>query len=1139
MVDFFLNEIPFPAVVLRIAEGEPLCITHTNKAFQELHQEKNWLTCIPELQDWCTKIWADGRNATIVQSNQKEIIVTSCKQDATQVQLEVSILPVSEKKDVQILCSIQPVSKKQPSNNYNNLIERSNDLCVILTAKGEYSYLSPGFPTMLGYTEAELIGTNSFELVHPEDLSGTLSAFQRLGAELSVQAPPYRYKKKDGSWCWLQSVGTNLPATDAIHSIVVNSIDITALVEAQQSLKLTNERYQLIYKASNDALYDWDILEDTFYWGEGFYRLFGYPQEAAPFRLATWISLTHHSDSEKEQERWEQFLNDPNQFSWKNKFRFRKADGSYAYVEEVAYLIRDEKGKPVRMIGSLRDKTESKLALFNRQLEQEIIQFFKSDKSLPSILQDVSDYLAKEGSFILSEIWLLNTRQDKMQLVAYYSNEQTLSTFYNENLTIHEMPFGTGMPGSVWQSRELEQWDQERIEKDFLRKDAAFEIGIQTIIGLPLLHNGQLLGTMVLGRTSINKAEELSTHVLESLQLSLGTEIKRKQQEEEMRLIFESAPDIMAIVSPDGYFTKVNPTFCTIMGYSSAELTGQPFHNFVHPDDVLHTLKVFSETIPLNKKAVNLVNRYITKTGEHRWISWSTSEVFGEENFAFAYGRDITEMKELEELFDNTSKLARVGSWEINMSDKYIFCSKITRQLLELKEGLQLRLNNRLEYIRESSKERVRRLLQAALFDQKPWDIEVEIRTAKGKSRWVRLIGQASFYKGRCVRIYGSIQDIHEKKLVQLQLEEANDRFERVSSATNDAIWDWDLTQNRLIWNDSFRKIFGYPIKPEGSNPMEWKDMVHPDDLPELMKKIQQAIIEPEHHTIDIEFRFRKSDGNYAFVSNKSTLIRNKEGEVFRMVGALSDISVRKNFESSLKNLNLELKRINHELAGSNAELEQFAFVASHDLQEPLRMITGFLTMLEKKYGPQLDEKANQYIYFAVDGAKRMRGIILDLLEYSRVGRMNTNRELVDANLIMKEVEQLLQNQVQEKSVQLITDPLPSILTYRIPLQQVLQNLVSNAIKYSQPGRVPIIHVTCKEQDQHWEFSVKDNGIGIEAGYKEKVFVIFQRLNYTPEIPGSGMGLAIAKKIIDWQGGEIWLDSVVGEGSTFYFTIPK
>jgi light-regulated signal transduction histidine kinase (bacteriophytochrome) len=202
-------------------------------------------------------------------------------------------------------------------------------------------------------------------------------------------------------------------------------------------------------------------------------------------------------------------------------------------------------------------------------------------------------------------------------------------------------------------------------------------------------------------------------------------------------------------------------------------------------------------------------------------------------------------------------------------------------------------------------------------------------------------------------------------------------------------------------------------------------------------------------------------------------------------------------------------------------------------------MITGFLTMLEKKYGPQLDSKANQYIYFAVDGAKRMRGIILDLLEYSRVGRMNTTLELVNPELLIREVKQLLQNQIEEKSATIINNPLPGIATYKIPLQQVLQNLVSNALKYSHPDRKPEVLISVTDQQSYWQFSVQDNGIGIEPDAHEKIFVIFQRLNYTPDIPGSGMGLAIAKKIIEWQGGKIWVESEPGQGSTFYFTLPK
>lgn len=168
-----------------------------------------------------------------------------------------------------------------------------------------------------------------------------------------------------------------------------------------------------------------------------------------------------------------------------------------------------------------------------------------------------------------------------------------------------------------------------------------------------------------------------------------------------------------------------------------------------------------------------------------------------------------------------------------------------------------------------------------------------------------------------------------------------------------------------------------------------------------------------------------------------------------------------------------------------------------------------------------------------------MRGIILDLLEYSRVGRMNTTLEQVNPELLIREVKQLLHNQIEEKSATINYNPLPRILTYKIPLQQVLQNLVSNALKYSHPDCKPSVMISVLDKQSHWEFSVQDNGIGIEPDAHDKIFVIFQRLNYAPDIAGSGMGLAIAKKIIEWQGGKIWVESEPGLGSTFYFTLPK
>lgn len=1008
MFKTILNEIPKPAVVLQIPEGEKLCIHCSNSAFDQLPYKDRIFSDNPTLTAYCLQLLAAIDQVSPdnpIKGNQTIKIPGAAEKQELQIEFTV----LKEATGPSILAILQIADQAGVQFENKPVIGDAGDICVILNSEGNYLSISDQFMEIMGYKAAEVIGTNVFDLVHPEDRKLVKENFQRLQQEVSVFAPPFRFLKKDQSWCWLQSVGTNLIETDPGKAIVVTSKDITQLVQAQQELQLSNERYQLISKASKDALYDWDIKQDIFYWGDGFNRLFGYPITGQPFRLANWIELMHRQDIIKHEQRWKKFWSDPGQNSWTNEFRFRKADGSYTYVEEIAYLIRDMEGSPIRMIGTVRDVSEAKLARNRKQLEQNITQLFRSTRPLNQILQQVVDYLAQLGHFELSEIWLCSSRQDKMRLIAYHWNSKTAPHFYPENKSVTEIKKGKGFIGKIWQTRQPEFWSKAQINKEFVRAKEAQEAGIQSISGIPLTANNQLIGAVVFGRTWNTGEEAFTVSIIEAVQHSLGAEIKRKQQEDEMRLMFESSPDILAIISPDGFFTRVNPAFCKIMGYSAYELTSKPFHYFVHPDDLEYSLRTFSETLIIDEKATNFVNRYITKSGEHRWISWSSSEVFGDENQAFAYGRDITEMKQLEELIDSTSKLARVGSWEINMADKKIFCSKITRDILELKPNQHLHLNNRLEYIRENSKEKVRKLLQAAIFDQEPWDIEIEIETAKGSARWVRLIGQARFKNGRCDRIYGSIQDIHEKKL----------------------------------------------------------------------------------------------------------------------------------YEASLENLNQELKRINQELKSSNAELEQFAFVASHDLQEPLRMITGFLTMLEKKYGPQLDSKANQYIYYAVDGAKRMRGIILDLLEYSRVGRMNTTLELVNPELLILELKQLLQNQIEEKGAIIITNPLPRIATYKIPLQQVLQNLVSNAIKYSHPDRKPEIILSATDQQSHWQFSVKDNGIGIDPDAHDKIFVIFQRLNYTPEISGSGMGLAIAKKIVEWQGGKIWVESEPGEGSTFYFTLPK
>nr|WP_185957129.1 ATP-binding protein [Gracilimonas mengyeensis] len=244
---------------------------------------------------------------------------------------------------------------------------------------------------------------------------------------------------------------------------------------------------------------------------------------------------------------------------------------------------------------------------------------------------------------------------------------------------------------------------------------------------------------------------------------------------------------------------------------------------------------------------------------------------------------------------------------------------------------------------------------------------------------------------------------------------------------------------------------------------------------------------------------------------------------------------LRSELEIERGKLQSSIKQLNNK----NKELEQFAYTASHDLKEPLRMIRSFMQLLEKRYATQLDDKARQYIHFAVDGAARMTSSIDELLEYSRISRLYNETEEVVMEAIVQDVLKLLDGQISHKNANVVVGTLPTVTGVPVTLKILMQNLVSNALKYQQKDTQPQIDISCKELENHWEFAVKDNGIGIATEHHHEVFGMFKRLHARSEYSGTGMGLAMCKKIIEQHKGQIWIESKEGAGSIFYFTISK
>ncbi|EOZ95365.1 multi-sensor signal transduction histidine kinase [Indibacter alkaliphilus LW1] len=1031
---------------------------------------------------------------------------------------------------------------EESERKLHTLVREGSDLIAILDAQGKYKFTSPNHLQYLGYTEQELLDTSAFELIHPDDLEEIKFKFQSLLSKQRVTTHPYRVKHKEFGWRWVQSTANYLIDDPAIQGALINSTDITDLVNIQKKLEAGNELFHYVQKASNDAIFDWDIVKDEFEWSESFTRVFGHDFQLKRFRLEDWISFIHPIDAAKEKNRWDQFLADKELFQWINEFRFKDSKGDYLYVEEVAYLLRDESGKPKRMIGSLRDISHQKQEIMRNKLLSDIGIIFKKNDKTTSALKETLTYLAEVYEAELAEVWMVPSHKKYIRLYQYLENSEETRKFYISEKSRNKFEPGEGIPGKVWKSQIAISWNIEEQPELFVRTFGNEHLKLISAICIPLFYNVEVVGVLLLGNKNPEQQKIYYKLYLKPLEEFLGAEIKKKQQEEELNQFFENAPDLLAVADKNGKFRKVNPAFTKLLGYTAEELTTRPFVDFLHPDDLRSTNKEYRETVSGLRKAENFINRYRTISGDYKWISWKSSEPFGEESFVYAFGRDVTDRIKLNILLENANQLAQLGGWELNLENNSVYWSKITRSLHEVPSDFIPDIETGYKFYKEGfSREQIQKAIEACISKGTPFDLELTIITYKGNEKWVRVIGKAEKIGGKVVKLSGSFQDISERKNTELELKRSNERFEKASLATQDAIWDYDLIENKLYWTQGYQTLFGYnlPGQNGGEGLNGWLDKIHPNYRKNVHESLQLSLEDPEVEFWKTEYKYQKADGNYAVVEDRGLIVRNENGIAIRMVGAISDISQRKDYENSLQKLNKSLQKQAKELEISNAELEQFAYIASHDLQEPLRMVSSFLGQLEKKYKHVLDDKAKQYIHFAVDGSKRMRQIILDLLDYSRVGKHDDDHQEIDLNALVEEVFMVHRKSIEDTSAEISIADLPKIKGPKTPIFQVFHNLINNAFKYSKDDIPLLLKITTEEKEDHWEFCIKDNGIGIEKEYYDRIFIIFHRLHGKEKYQGTGMGLSLVKKIIETLNGKIWVDSKYGEGTAFYFTLPK
>jgi PAS domain S-box-containing protein len=375
-----------------------------------------------------------------------------------------------------------------------------------------------------------------------------------------------------------------------------------------------------------------------------------------------------------------------------------------------------------------------------------------------------------------------------------------------------------------------------------------------------------------------------------------------------------------------------------------------------------------------------------------------------------------------------------------------------------------------------------------------------------------------------------TIRDLSERRAMEAALRDAQARFDGIISISTDAIVSVDEGQRIVFFNQGAEQTFGYGAEEVIGMPLE---MLIPqrfrDDHHQEVSGFGRSPVRARRMGERGQISGLRKDGEE--FPAEASISRYMLGGKRIFTAVLRDSTERQRTEEALA-------RQAAELARSNSDLEQFAYVASHDLQEPLRMVASYTQLLGRRYADRLDDDAREFIGYAVDGVTRMQSLINDLLAYSRVGTRGDEFAETDTSAVLARVLATLGAAIEENDAVVSFDALPTIRADAGQLAQLFQNLIGNAIKFRRPEVAPRVHIGAERQERGWLFSVRDNGIGIGPEYADRIFIIFQRLHSRSEYPGTGIGLSICKKIVERHGGEIRMESTPGEGTTFLFDIP-
>lgn len=501
----------------------------------------------------------------------------------------------------------------------------------------------------------------------------------------------------------------------------------------------------------------------------------------------------------------------------------------------------------------------------------------------------------------------------------------------------------------------------------------------------------------------------------------------------------------------------------------------------------------------------------------------------------------LENLSESETLLNTTQRLSKVGGWEFDVKSGKAYWTDELYRIHEIPNDPGI------DHITESMAcfaPEGRRILgeafQRACEQGEPYDLELPFTTCKGVPLWIRTTAKAIREEGKVVRLVGNLMDITERKQAEDALRLSVERLQLATRFANIGIWDWNIPKNELVWDDSMYQLYGLRKGDFGGAYDAWICTLHPDDKARVDGEIQAAL--RGEHEYAPEFRIVRPDGGILYIKADSRTTRDAEGKPLRMIGTNIDITALKQAEMSIRTLNQELEQRVAErtaqLETAVYDLENFNYSASHDLRIPLRAVDGFSRILLDEYSEKLDSEGKRLLGVVRVNAQKIAQYIDDMLAFSSTGRMLILSAEIDMTELVGEVMEELKPVLAGRDLKLVVEPLPPVVADRAMMRRVLFSLLANAVKFTRLKAEARIEVGAKADGLEIVFFVRDNGAGFDMQYAHKLFGVFQRLHGVDEFEGTGIGLAIVKRIITRHGGRVWAEGKVNEGATVYFSIP-